>query len=159
MKTERKLRLTMHLGLIGVLVLFGLGWGASVSVGQPKRPLPSVTTACVPLYPRLAQMAYIAGVVRPRISTDGSRVSLVEVESGQPMLAQAAKENVKTWQFEQYSPTIFEVTFRYKLLPSECDSECNCGSVEKPSVLLQLPTDVIVSAEVTLTCDPEVIKH
>jgi len=69
------------------------------------------------------------------------------------MLAQAAQENVKTWQFEQHRPTTFEVTFRYRLLQSKCDAECNCDSVEKPSVLLQLPTDVEVSAKELMVCD------
>jgi len=76
------------------------------------------------------------------------------------MLAQAAKENVKTWQFEQHRPTTFEATFHYKLLLSKCDSECNCDSVEKGSVLLQLPTNVEVSAKELLICDPAVeSKH
>jgi TonB family protein len=125
-----------------------------MAVGQQK-PVPSVVSASVPLYPRITQQAHIEGVVRLRISTDGNRVASVEVESGQPMLAQAAQENVKTWQFEQHSPTTFEVTFRYKLLPSKCDAKCNCDSAEKPSVLLQLPTDVEVNAKELMVCDSD----
>jgi TonB family protein len=128
--------------------------GAIMAVGQQK-PVPSVVSASVPLYPRITQQAHIEGVVRLRISTDGNRVASVEVESGQPMLAQAAQENVKTWQFEQHSPTTFEVTFRYKLLPSKCDAKCNCDSAEKPSVLLQLPTDVEVNAKELMVCDSD----
>jgi hypothetical protein len=71
------------------------------------------------------------------------------------MLVQAAKDNVKTWQFEPHTPTSFEVTFHYKLLlPSKCDSECNCDSTEKESVLLELPTKVEVSSKAPVICDP-----
>ena len=142
----------LRLRTTGVLVLFILAMGAIMAIGQPK-PLPSVISASVPFYPRITQQAHIGGVVRLRISTDGNRVASVEVESGQPMLAQAAQENVKTWQFERHSPTTFEVTFRYRLLPSKCDAECNCDSAEKPSVLLQLPTDVEVNAKELMVCD------
>lgn len=142
----------LHLRTTGALVLFIMAMGAIMAIGQQK-PLPSVVSASVPLYPRITQQAHIEGVVRLRISTDGNRVASVEVESGQPMLAQAAQENVKTWQFEQHSPTTFEVTFRYRLLKSKCDAQCNCGAAEKPSVLLQLPTDVEVNAEELMVCD------
>ena len=142
----------LHVRTRGALAFFILGMGAIMAVGQQK-PVPSVTSASVPLYPRTPQMAHIEGVVRLRISTDGNRVASVEVQSGQPMLAQAAQDNVKTWQFELHTPTTFETTFRYKLLPSKCDAECNCDSVEKPSVLLQLPSDVEVNAKELMVCD------
>ncbi len=69
------------------------------------------------------------------------------------MLAEAAQKNVKTWQFEPHTPTTFETTFHYKLLPSKCDAECNCDSVAKSSVLLQLPSDVEVNAKELIICD------
>jgi len=72
------------------------------------------------------------------------------------MLAQAAKENVETWRFDRHSPTTFETTFRYRLLPSKCDSDCNCDSLEKDSVQLKLPTDAEVAAMELLTCDPAI---
>lgn len=140
------------------LILIILGLGATISTAQQKKALPNIASASVPLYPHIPQMAHIEGVVRLRISTDGSRASSIEVESGQPMLAQAAKENVKTWQFEPHNPTSFETTFHYRLLPSKCDPECSCDSVEKATVLLRLPTDVEVSAKVLQTCDPAVEK-
>lgn len=114
---------------------------------ETKAPVPTLASAAVPFYPRVPQQAHIEGIVRLRISTDGNRVTNVEVESGQPMLVQAAKENVKTWQFERHAPTSFETTFRYRLFPSKCDSQCNCGGVEKGTVLLRLPTEAEVSAE------------
>jgi hypothetical protein len=66
------------------------------------------------------------------------------------MLVQAAQENVKTWEFEEHSPTTFKATFRYKILPqSECD-------IDNGTVLLRLPTEVEVSAKGVQTCDPAV---
>jgi TonB family protein len=117
--------------------------------------MPTVASASVPFYSRAARAARIQGEVRLWVSTDGKRVSAVEVESGPPMLVEAAKENIKTWQFEPHKPTSFQVTFHYRLLlPANCDSECNCDSEERESVLLQLPTDVKVSAKIPAICDP-----
>lgn len=147
-------RCCLHLRATGILILLVLGLGGVMAVGQQKKPLPNVLRASVPFYPRMSQAAHIEGVVRLRVSTDGNRVASVEVQSGQPMLAQAAQDNVKTWRFQTHSPTTFEATFHYKLLPSKCDAECNCDSVEKPSVLLRLPTDVEVSAKELMVCDP-----
>jgi Gram-negative bacterial TonB protein C-terminal len=132
--------------------------GPTMASAQSRAPLPAVIRASVPLYPRVSQVAHIEGVVRLRISTDGHRVSTVQVESGPQMLAQAAKENAETWQFEQHNPTTFDATFHYQLLPSTCDSKCNCGSKEGGSVLLRLPMFVEVKAEEVLTCDPEITK-
>jgi TonB family protein len=143
-----------RLGILGVLILLGLGAGVSGS-RQAKKLMPTVVSASVPFYSRAARAARIQGEVRLRVSTDGKRVSAVEVESGPPMLALAAKDNVQTWQFEPHTPTSFEVTFHYQLLsPPTCDSECNCDRDEKESVLLQLPTNVDLSARPPVICDP-----
>ena len=124
---------------------------------QAKTVMPTVASASVPLYPRVIRAARIQGDVVLRVSTDGQRVSAIEDKSGPPMLAEAAKYSVKTWQFEPHTPTSFEVTFHYKLLlPTKCDSECNCDSEEKESVLLHLPTEAEVSAETLMICDPAV---
>jgi TonB family protein len=135
-------------------ILLTLGLAANVCAAQEAKPVPELASAAVPFYPRVPQQAHIEGVVRLRISTDGNRVASVEVESGQPMLVQAAQENVKTWQFERHAPASFETTFRYRIFPSKCDSQCNCEGVEKRTVLLRLPTEAEVSAEELMTCDP-----
>jgi len=75
------------------------------------------------------------------------------------MLAQAAQENVKTWRFDAHSRTTFEVTFRYRLLPTTCDSGCKkCESTERPSILLKLPSEVEVHAEEAVVCGPSAEK-
>ncbi len=143
-----------NLGILGVVLTLGLG-ANTVAAQQARKPMPTVASASVPLYPRVIRAARIQGDVTLQLSTDGERVSAVEVENGPPMLAEAAKDNVKTWQFEPHTPTSFEVTFHYKLLlPTKCDSECNCDSEEKESVLLQLPTNVEVSSKIPAICDP-----
>src|SRR5713226_899102 len=74
----------------------------------------------------VARQTRIQGVVTLRVSTDGKQVSAVDAENGPPLLVKAAKENVKTWQFEPHTGTKFEITFHNRLLPVECDSDCNC---------------------------------
>jgi Gram-negative bacterial TonB protein C-terminal len=130
-----------------VLVLLTLALGANMSAQESKKPLPRVASAGVPLYPASPRIAHIEGVVRLRVSTDGKRVSEVQIESGQPMLAAAAKENVKSWEFEKHDPTSFEATFRYKILPPACE-------LSNPTVLLRLPSEVEVTATGWQTCDP-----
>lgn len=126
---------------------------------QTKAPSPKVSSASVPFYPRLAPSARIQGVVTLLVATDGKRVSAVDAASGPPMLVLAAKENLKTWQFEPHRPTSFAVEFHYKLLNYKCDSECKCESEGKESVVLQLPAYVEVSAVIPMICDPAVEIH
>jgi Gram-negative bacterial TonB protein C-terminal len=117
---------------------------------QPTQDLPVVTDAAVPFYPPRARLAHIEGVVRLQVSTDGEKVSVVELLEGQPVLALAAKENVKTWRLKWHARTTFEATFRYKLLP-----EFVCEA-DNPTVLLRLPLEVEVSTKGLKTCDPSV---
>lgn len=157
MSNRRTKRRNLHVRNAEILAfLASIIMAATMASAQSRAPLPAVVSASVPFYPRISQVAHIEGVVRLRISTDGQRVSAVRVESGPQMLAQAAKQNVETWQFQQHKPTTFEVMFQYQLLPSTCDSKCNCGSKEGASVLLRLPTLVEVKAGEVLTCDPAV---
>jgi hypothetical protein len=117
---------------------------------QPTQDLPVVTDAAVPFYPPRARLAHIEGVVRLQVSTDGEKVSEVKLLEGQPVLALAAKENVKSWRLKWHARTTFEATFRYKLLP-----DFVCESVN-PTVILRLPIEVEVSTKGLKTCDPSV---
>lgn len=114
----------------------------------PQEALPTVTSAAVPLYPRTADLVHIEGIVWLRVSTDGTRVSDVKVESEPPMLAKAAADNVRTWEFSQHKPTTFKVKFSYRILP-----ESGCY-VDNSVVMLRLPTEVEVSTKGVHTCDP-----
>ncbi len=142
-----------------VLIFFALVTAAETCPAQYEKPLPAVTSASVPFYPRVAQTAHIEGAVKLRISTDGMRASSIDIESGSPLLGRAAEENIKTWMFEQHTPTTFEATFRYVLLPNECDPKCICGDTNRNTVRLQLPTDVEVNAKTVELCDPAVVRR
>jgi TonB family protein len=147
-------RPAQSLGMSALLILL-LSGASSVLLGNQKtEPLPIVINASVPFYPRTPQMAHIQGVVVLQVMTDGNKVESAEIQSGQPMLAKAAQENVKTWQFERHRPRTFKVTFRYTLLQSKCDPACNCGSEQSPRVLLQLPSEVEISASELMVCEP-----
>lgn len=147
-------------GLISALLLLAAFSVAQDKPAQINGSLPKTVSASVPFYPELARETHIQGIVILRVSTDGKRVSAVDAENGHRLLVNAATENVKTWQFEPHSPTTFEVKFHYRLLNSKCDSECKCQSEEKEQVVLQLPTNVEMSAVALMTCDPAVeIRH
>jgi hypothetical protein len=137
-----------------VLWFFVSGLVVMLCAAQQRQLLPVVVSASVPFYPTVAQKAHIDGVIRLRVTTDGARVSSIEVITGSPMLAQIAKDNVKTWQFDQDRPTTFVTTFHYRILPSKCDDDCNCTTIEPPAVVLHLPTSVEISAAQIWTCDP-----
>ena len=142
-------RLQMTVGLLlSILVMVPVG------VEGQESALPKVLSASVPFYPRVPQSGHIDGTVRLRVLTDGAGVVHVNVESGPPMLAQAAQENIKTWRFETHIRTSFPVTFRYQLLKTKCTANCKCESAETPSIVLKLPREVEVSAEEIVVCDP-----
>jgi len=151
MRILRRHRLSLSCGIARITVI--LLFTAIVCSGadpQVIQDLPVVTDAAVPFYPPFARLAHIEGVVRLQISTDGEKVSLVEILEGQPILGLAAKENVKTWRLSRHARTTFVATFRYKLLP-----EFVC-EIENPTVLLRLPYEVEVSTKGLKTCDPSV---
>jgi hypothetical protein len=108
----------------------------------------------MPFYPALPKMALIEGEVHLRVTTDGSAVASVTVESGQPMLARAAQDNVKTWKFEHHEPTSFLTVFSYHLLT---EFKCDPDKPNNGDVHLELPTEVEITASTTLRdayCDP-----
>jgi hypothetical protein len=130
-----------------------LAWSTVLVAATPSR-LPTVVTAHVPFYPAILQKAHFDGVVHLRVTTDGRRPLTIDQLSGQPMLLKAAVENIRTWEFEQHTPTSFEVSFRYRLLSAKPDSACNWTAAEPASVVLRLPTEVEISAPTVGTCDP-----
>lgn len=139
-----------YIRIASLLILLVLVSGTIMSTQPSKEHLPTIAIASVPFYPPIARVARMEGVVRLRLSTDGKRVSAISVESGPPVFVPPAEENVRTWQFKDHTPTTFEATFRYKMLP---ESECEMDS---GTVLLRLPTEVEVSAKGVQTCDPAV---
>jgi hypothetical protein len=123
---------------IGV-TLSALLWAFAAIAQESKVALPMVAGAAVPLYPPLARVTRIQGIVHVKITTDGHRVITVHVEGGHKLLAAAAEENARTWQFATHEPTTFTVTYHYKL-----DAKLK-SSPNNPTVVLRLPTEVEVT--------------
>ncbi len=92
-----------------------LSSGPVILVPEPQPPEPRVVRISqmepaalleqvLPAYPQIARQMGLEGtvVLRARIGTDG-RVRFVEVETGHPLLAQAARAAVLAWR---YRPTL-----------------------------------------------------
>ncbi len=109
---------------------------ALVGAQQMKPVLPKITSAEVPLYPPIARLANVEGVVHVKITTDGNRVTAAHAEDGPKILVAAAEKNVQTWKFAPHQPTTFTVTYRYKLVAKPHAHDNN------PRVLLRLPTEI-----------------
>jgi TonB family protein len=107
-------------------------------------PEPAVVThSKVPVYPIEARRRGIEGEVRIRVGENGSQISHV---SGDPLLAPAALAIVKSWQFKRPSDDAFEVLFEYRLTPGDCSGD------DRPTVRLQFPQRVSVTAKRVIRC-------
>ena len=51
-----------------------------------------------------------------RVTTDSYCVAKITMESSEPLLAQAAEANVRTWWFAYHKPGTFNLTFNYRFL-------------------------------------------
>ena len=105
-----------------------------------KVSLPMVASASVPVYPPLARAANVQGVVHVSVTTGGHRVTSALAQGGPKLLATAAEENARTWQFAVHEPTTFTVSYNYALT-AKWKSDPN-NSI----VVLRLPTEVRISA-------------
>jgi len=123
---------------LGVFVL-ALFWAFAAMAQKSSVALPTVAGAAVPLYPPLARAANVQGLVHVKVTTDGHRVIATHVEDGPKLLATAADENARTWQFATHEPATFTVTYRYRL-----NAKLK-GNPNNPTVVLRLPTEVEVS--------------
>ncbi len=129
-----------------LVVILGLCVALSEQNAPPAQKLPVVKSGDMPLYPSLPRVARIQGDVNLRITTDGTAVASVTVESGQPMLAKAAQENVKTWKFEPHEPTSFPVLFSYHLEEERVTHLCDPDVPDNGTVVLKLPREVDITS-------------
>ena len=125
--------LTASLALVLVSIVF-----PTAVAQESKIALPRVAGAAVPLYPPLARRTQVQGIVHVKITTDGQHAVTAYAEDGPKLLAAAAEENGRTWQFATHEATTFTVTYHYKLVPGMK------GDPENPEVVLRLPTEVEV---------------
>jgi len=140
---KRTLFLQLIFGFSAIFVFL-----TSTGNGQEMKEMPVVLSGGIPIYPLMARTARIEGTVVLKVMTDGTSVSQIDVKSGPPMLAAAAKENVSTWKFLSHTPTWFEVTFQFHI-----SEPASCG-YENGTTTLKLPTLVEINVNVLQTCDP-----
>jgi len=134
------------IGILGLCALASFGQEAP----QPAQKLPLVKSGDMPFYPQLPRIAQIEGEVHLRITTDGLAVASVTVESGPPMLAKAAEENVKTWKFEPHKPTSFPVLFSYHLDKEMVTYSCDPDIPDDGTVVLKLPREVDITSHLRI---------
>jgi outer membrane biosynthesis protein TonB len=89
---------------------------ASAAAEESIIPVPNISQHKQAAYPSLPWEAQIQGQVRMHVSTDSYCASKITTESSEPLLAQAAEANVRTWWFAPHKPGTFDVTFNYRLL-------------------------------------------
>ncbi len=105
-------------------------------------PVPDITQHGQPRYPPLPWEAQIQGQVRMRVATDSYCVAKIATESSEPLLAQAAEANVRTWWFASHKPGTFNLTVNYRILGPAVSFLEKPGVVETstvPSTFLEGP--------------------
>jgi TonB family protein len=125
--------------LIGVLALILGVYQTSLRAWEP-RDIPGLR------YPRAAQLARLEGivVVECTIDRDGTVKSAL-VQSGHPVLGEAAAKAAKGWRFtrsgEGHDQPTMRLTFEFRLVGS-CKTQC-C----KEEFLLRYPDHMFVTSE------------
>ena len=124
-----------------------------------------LTKLSEPTYPRLAQLARIAGDVDLilTIRRDGTVQSAVIV-SGHPMLRQAALDSAKQTQFEcegcGEGVTSYELKYKFQITPRDPPKDYETPIEKQPPTDVDLSRhQVTVSAWEIWTCDPVVVVH
>lgn len=102
---------------------------ASAAAEEKVIPIPEITQHRQPEYPALPWEAQLEGRMRMRVTTDNYCAAKITTQSSEPLLAQAAEANVRTWWFGSHEPGTFDVTFDYRLLKP------HVSFLEKPSVV------------------------
>lgn len=128
-----------------------LAFGMTFSISQAQDSVqvsPVVTSAAMPLYPTIAVAARVQGIVKIKVTTNGTSVVSLETVSGPAMLVESAKKNIKTWMFAPHKPTTFITTFEYSFKdPPSC-------TYTDSDVTARLPLEVHISIRQLQTCDP-----
>ena len=116
------------------LLLIAVVAVAGFADAQEEQQAPIVVHMAVPFYPPLARTARVEGDVHLRVVTDGQKVTTAKAEDGHKALADAAEQNVRTWQFASHVATSFTVTFRFRIVDDVPEG--------RNRLLLQLPLEV-----------------
>jgi hypothetical protein len=98
----------------------------------------------IPLYPELAKVARVSGIVNLRVSVKKGNVIEADAKSSAPLiLVNAAVDNIKTWSFTPDSNGALDVKYVYELEKEES------AAPENPRVEMQLPFLVKITARAT----------
>jgi TonB family protein len=86
-----------------------------LTVSPQTQPSPPIHVES-PVYPKVAYQARINGdvVVLAQIDSEG-RVQVPVRPPGNPLLVQAAEENIKTWRFQSGPGSQLKVTYHFRL--------------------------------------------
>lgn len=128
--------------LVNVLLMMALA-DITMAAAQSHQSIPVVKSGEMPFYPTLARGGGIEGEVNLRVATNGLKVVSVTIENGQPVLAKAAQDNVRSWTFLQHEPTVFSTRFSYHL---DREETCEPDKPDNGKVILELPTEVKITA-------------
>lgn len=111
---------------------------------QWSTELPRVSNMDIPFYPPLARAANVYGTVRLKVTTNGERVTDVQVLEGHKLLAGAAEHNVRSWKFLPSKPSTFSVLFTFKF------ADANANNYEQ---LIKMLPDAEVRTELPLAVE------
>ena len=92
-----------------------------------EMPSVVVTAADLPQYPDAAQSAATSGTVEIRVSIrerspGSSTYDVVDIDAvgTDPILVQAARDNVSTWRFANVRAPVLRITYDFRILPGDC---------------------------------------
>ena len=87
----------------------------AASQTQPAAPpLPTVTAFDCPQYPKKAQEMHLQGMVPVEVTTDGHRITKINVLPSHPVLGPETVNNLRTWKLADHDATTFKVTYFYE---------------------------------------------
>jgi hypothetical protein len=106
---------------------------------EPAQVTTGITSFRCPTYPAAAKANHIGGIVTIQVSTDGKKITDLKT-TGLPLLASAAEENLRTWEFAENAPRNFTVRYLYVQ-----EGEYEPDPVHHCRAKLELPNKVEVS--------------
>lgn len=138
--------------LASILIASSVGLCAAHAQTAPCG-LTSITESTAPVYPPIARIAHLNGAVilMVRFNLDGT-VQTIHDLSGNPMLALAATNFVKSWQANPYKgPRECPIVIKFELTAGTCAATLSDPVAPLSRIDLQ---HVIVRAKATIICDP-----
>lgn len=105
-----------------------------------QETFPRVIRAELPVYPASLRMADVSGEVSLEIEVRDGVVAAARALSGHLLLAKAAKDNVRTWQFVKGTTSKLHVTYVYALVDRDPAAD---GGL--PRIEVELPKRVCIT--------------